>query len=185
MINRFGLVMGVGLALLPILLPAAEPSPYRRNKAAVVNFLSPQEVAGYRAGKGMGLARAAELNHYPGPSHVLALADELNLSAEQREQTTALFNSMQAEAQALGQAILAAEERLGSGFADGSITEAQLRSRLETLAELQGQLRFVHLHAHLQQRALLTAAQIDQYDQLRGYGEGGDSADHHYHHGQP
>ena len=32
----------------------------------------------------MGLALAAELNGYPGPSHVLELADKLELSAEQR-----------------------------------------------------------------------------------------------------
>ena len=44
---------------------------------AEVNALSPDEVQQYLAGAGMGYAKAAELNHFPGPMHVLELADKL------------------------------------------------------------------------------------------------------------
>jgi len=37
-------------------------------------------------------------------------------------------------------------------------------------ASRQGQVRQVHLDAHLKQTALLTSAQIDKYNRLRGYG---------------
>ena len=37
-------------------------------------------MADLRAGRGMGLALAAELNGYPGPAHVLELADKLDLA---------------------------------------------------------------------------------------------------------
>ena len=37
----------------------------------------------------MGLAKAAELNHYPGPAHVLTLATELALTPDQKARTDA------------------------------------------------------------------------------------------------
>jgi len=43
----------------------------------------------------MGLAKAAELNHYPGPRHVLDLASELKLSEEQRLRIEQIYNTMQ------------------------------------------------------------------------------------------
>jgi len=53
--------------------------------------LSEQQVDDLRAGRGMGLALAAELNGYPGPSHLLELADKLELSADQRVRIGQLF----------------------------------------------------------------------------------------------
>ena len=47
-----------------------------------VNALS-EQVADLQAGQGMGLARAAELNGYPGPVHVPELSDRLEPSDEQ------------------------------------------------------------------------------------------------------
>ena len=46
----------------------------------------------------MGYARAAELNHYPGPMHVLELAESLELSADQLRRTQALFETVKEEA---------------------------------------------------------------------------------------
>jgi hypothetical protein len=39
-------------------------------------------VASLLKGDGMGFAKAAELNGYPGPAHVLSVAKELNLTDE-------------------------------------------------------------------------------------------------------
>ena len=50
--------------------------PYAGMQARPIKALSEQQVADLAAGRGMGLALAAELNGYPGPSHVLELADD-------------------------------------------------------------------------------------------------------------
>jgi len=42
------------------------------------------DIAALLKGEGIGMAKTAELNGYPGPAHVLALAKELKLSNEQR-----------------------------------------------------------------------------------------------------
>ena len=57
----------------------------------------------------MGLALPAELNGYPGPSHVLENADALGLSAEQREHTKGLFEAMKAEAVPVGERLIEQE----------------------------------------------------------------------------
>ena len=54
-----------------------------------IKALSDDQVADLKNGRGMGLALAAELNGYPGPAHVLELADKLALSADQRTQSAA------------------------------------------------------------------------------------------------
>ncbi|MBW2146214.1 MAG: hypothetical protein JRI22_04235 [Deltaproteobacteria bacterium] len=53
--------------------------PYAGGERRSIKALSPELVQDYLNGKGMGLSLAAELNHYPGPAHVLELASELNL----------------------------------------------------------------------------------------------------------
>ena len=63
---------------------AAAPQPYAGMEGREIKALSPQEVADLRAGRGMGLALPAELNRYPGPMHVLELAEPLRLSPRQR-----------------------------------------------------------------------------------------------------
>jgi len=149
---------------------ANAPSPYVGQEGREIKALSSQEIADYLAGKGMGLAKAAELNGYPGPAHVLELAVQLELTAEQRAQTAALFQSMQWRAIALGKALVEEERTLDQHFASRSINATILASVLARIGSLQGQLRQVHLEAHLEQTALLTPQQIAKYLQLRGYG---------------
>ena len=55
-------------------------SDYSGQQSREIKSLSSQEVQGYLAGQGMGFSKAAELNHYPGPKHVLELQTKLNLS---------------------------------------------------------------------------------------------------------
>ncbi len=69
----------------------AQQTPYAGQHTREIKALSPPDIESYLAGQGMGLAKAAELNHFPGPKHVLELADALNLSKEQLTQTQALF----------------------------------------------------------------------------------------------
>ena len=60
----------------------------------------------------MVLALAAELKGYPGPSHVLELADRLELTADQRAGIKALFDFMKAEALPLGARVVEQEAHL-------------------------------------------------------------------------
>ena len=162
---------------------SAGASPYVAQLDSPVRGLSAQEVDDLRAGRGMGFARMAELNNYPGPRHVLDLQEELKLSAEQQASIEAIFSAMQTEAQALGEQILTREEQLGAAFVGGAVDEATLQQHVMTLAELYGQLRVAHLRAHLQVTPLLTPEQITAYNELRGYiGNGGHDHMHNMQH---
>jgi len=168
-----GLALALGLAMLAWALTggAAPPaSPYAGQETRPIKALSEDEVREYLSGSGMGLAKAAELNRYPGPRHVLELADRLALSADQRRQTERIFEAMRAEAVRLGEQVVARERELDGLFAAGSISPAALDRLAVELGTLQGRLRAVHLRAHLAQRELLTVAQRRQYEALRGYG---------------
>ena len=148
---------------------AGAASPYVDYDGRPIKALSPEQIADLRAGKGMGFALAAELNSYPGPLHVLELADALELTEEQRAQTRQLRQSVLDKVVPLGEQIVAAEAELDRMFAQKDIDSASLESQLALIAELTGQLRFAHLDAHLAMRALLTAHQVTRYDELRGY----------------
>ena len=68
---------------------AQTASPYAGQEQRSIKALSEDEIRDLREGRGMGLAKAAELNSYPGPLHVLQLAAELGLSDAQRKATKA------------------------------------------------------------------------------------------------
>lgn len=157
----------------------AAASAYAGQQMRDIKSLAAEEIDGYLAGKGMGLAKAAELNGYPGPSHVLAMAAELSLSAEQKQRTEALFQSMESRAKRLGRALVDEERGLDRLFASRSITPEALAQSLRRIGELQAQLRQAHLEAHLVQTQILTPAQTASYMALRGYGDAaGDDAGH-------
>ena len=71
----------LSIAALALAIGAAvAQTPYAGMQTRSIKALSDQQIADLRAGRGMGLALAAELNGYPGPSHVLELADKLDIS---------------------------------------------------------------------------------------------------------
>ena len=156
----------------------AHPSPYSGQEQRGIKSLSSEDVATYLEGKGMGLAKAAELNHNPGLAHVLALANELGLTPDQRARTESLFKAMGIEAVSLGKQLIEHERDLDDLFANKTITKEKLQQSLEAIASLQGRIRHVHLRTHLVQAEILDAEQIRRYDQLRGYTEAGDSTGH-------
>ncbi len=168
-----GFAVALGLAILawaPTGGAAPPASPYAGQSTRPIKALSSDEIQEYLSGSGMGLARAAELNRYPGPRHVLELAERLSLSAEQRRKTERVFESMRTEAVWLGEQLVAREHELDGLFATGAIAPASLDRLTTELGTLQGRLRAAHLRAHLAQREILTPAQRRQYDALRGYG---------------
>lgn len=145
---------------------------YAGEERREIKSLSAEEVEQLLNGQGMGLAKAAELNHYPGPRHVLELAAELQLTPEQRAGTQASFERMRNDAVRLGRLIVERERALDAMFAKGEIDAGRLRAATSEIARLQGELRAAHLAAHLETRRLLSPQQVTKYDELRGYAAG-------------
>ena len=99
----------------------AGTSPYSGQIGRPSKALSPEEIDVYLDGKGMGMAKAAELNGYPGPRHVEDLAADLDLTPSQLDATRKLFVEMQTEARELGHALVDEERRLDALFASHAI----------------------------------------------------------------
>lgn len=155
------------------------PGPYAGQQVRTIKALSAADMAELMAGQGMGLAKAAELNGYPGPAHVLEHADALALTHEQRHATHMLLDEHKARARRMGSALVEAERRLDEAFASRRIDAAALSRLTAEIGALQAQLREEHLRTHLAQTALLSADQVRRYAVLRGYGAvaGGGSAE--------
>jgi len=165
------------IALILTATAANAQAPYAGMQTRPIKALSEAQVADLRAGRGMGLALAAELNGYPGASHVLELADKLALSADQRAGVQRLFDAMKAEAVPLGSKLIEQEADLDTQFAGRSVTPESLKISTAAIAATQGTLRETHLKYHLSTVALLTPGQMQRYAELRGYGH----AKHHHH----
>ncbi len=148
---------------------AADPSPYAGQQSREVKALSRQDLDDLMNGHGMGLAKAGELNGYPGPAHILDLASELRLSPDQIRQVGALKDRVIANAKPLGEEIIQRERELEYQFESATINENRLASETEAIGNLQGRLRAVHLAAHIDAKRVLTPAQIARYNELRGY----------------
>lgn len=141
------------LPLLMVTLPAfALQQPYAGQQEREIKALSPRQVQQYLSGAGMGYARPAELNRYPGPMHVLDLAASLALTQEQRTRTQALMDAL---------------------FASAKVDAEALGRTVRTAAALEGEYRLSHLETHRRMRALLTEEQVARYDRLRGYAADG------------
>ena len=144
-------------------------TPYAGLQSRAVKALSEQQVSDLRAGRGMGFALAAELNGYPGPLHVLELADQLELSAALRERVRLLYDEMKAEAVPVGETLVAHESELDRAFAERTISPDSLAALTARIGETQGRLRAIHLKYHLITTDLLSPHQRHRYAELRGY----------------
>src|SRR5712692_8515360 len=157
--------IALGLAALLIVGPRAAPTlhaqigsgtdaPYAGQQSSSVPGLSEAEVASLGSGAGMGLARPGEINGYPGPRHLLDLANQLALTAEQQTAVQALFDQMQAEAVALGDRFLNRYAALEQTFRDGTITMESMQQQTAELGLIEGEIRATHLKYHVLTRPL-------------------------------
>ena len=158
---------------------AQSHQPYAGLQARSIKALSAEQLADLRAGRGMGLALAAELNGYPGPLHVIELADQLSLDSAQRARMQQLFDQMKDETVAIGHRLIAQEETLDRQFAERKMTAAALAATTSEIGQTQAALRAAHLRYHLLAADVLTHAQMQRYAQLRGYHGEAKSAPHH------
>jgi len=175
--------LSIIVAVVLLAGPALTDTPYAGQQERSSKSLSDDDIAALRKGEGMGMAKAAELNGYPGPAHVLTLATQLGLTDEQKQAVTGIFERMSAAAKPLGGDLIAREQELDQLFAKGEITPERLSSETAAIGELQGRLRAVHLAAHLETRALLNPDQTAHYQQLRGYSDPQAPGQHQHHHG--
>lgn len=159
-------------------------SPYTGQEKRAIKALSAEEIQALLSGQGMGLAKAAELNHYPGPRHVLDLGAQLPLSEAQRTETQKIYDHMHQEAVRLGALIVDKEKELDQLFAAQVAQSDALQGLTRQIAQLQGELRLVHLRAHVEMKRLLSPEQVEAYDALRGYTASAGAAPHtgHHHH---
>jgi Heavy-metal resistance len=117
----------------------------------------------------MGYAKAAELNGYPGPMHVLELAARLELSPAQRASVEAILREHKAEARQLGAEVIRLEAQLDDLFAKGQASAEGVDAAVGRLATTAGLLRASHLRAHVTTTRLLSPEQVTRYVALRGY----------------
>jgi len=158
------------LIALSAALPAQEvPSPYVGQQHRSIKTMSAEEIQGYLRGDGMGFAKVAELNHYPGPKHVLELADALGLTDQQRSQTEYEYKKMHYEAVYHGEQLVEKERRLDEMFTQQNAREKQASILITEIAEHRGKIRAAHIKGHIAMKNLLTPEQVAAYDRLRGY----------------
>ena len=147
----------------------AQHQPYAGLEQRSIKALSQQQIADLNAGRGMGLALAAELNGYPGPIHAIELSDRLGLSAGQLNKLEELFAAMKAETIPIGVALIAQERALNDDFANRTVTPISIETATQKIGSTQAMLRAAHLKYHLSTLAALTAEQVKRYGELRGY----------------
>ena len=147
-------------------------SPYAGQEKRQIKSLSAKDIDDLKNGRGWGFAKAAELNRYPGPLHVLELEGRMRLTKAQKDRIETVYAAMNSTARKLGAQFLEAEAALNAAFADGSIDPDRLESLTMAVAQRRGALRAAHLRAHLEMREILSDKQIALYDRLRGYAAG-------------
>jgi Spy/CpxP family protein refolding chaperone len=157
---------------------AGTEQPYAGQDVRPITSLEPAFIHGLRSGAGLGFAKAAELNGWPGPLHVLELKDQLALTEAQISSVSAIRAEMLAKAISLGEALIDAERDLDRLF-DGAPDRAQILAATTAIGALRAELRTAHLDAHLKTTPLLTRHQQMMYAKARGYlsGAGGHSHD--------
>jgi Spy/CpxP family protein refolding chaperone len=142
-------------------------SPYAGQQSRDIKALSEQEMRDLLSGA--GIAKAAELNRYPGPMHALELADRLDLTTPQRQDLDALLQRHKARARVIGEQVVALERSLDALFARGKPNAVEVERLTAAIGAAQGRLRAEHLNTHLETTALLTPRQVEHYVKARGY----------------
>ncbi len=147
----------------------ANPQTYAGQQQRQIKSLSVEETKALREGAGLGFARAAELNHFPGPMHVLELAAPLDLTPSQRLDIAQLMARHKTEARALGAEVVRLEAELDALFAGGKPAIDTVEAKTAEIGLAQARYRASHLTTHIATARLLTGEQIARYDRLRGY----------------
>ena len=170
-INLGAILFGISISVASVANPTYK-SNYIGQDKRLIKSLSEDDIQQLKHGKGWGLAKAAELNGMPGPSHILQKKDKISLTDKQEIRILALFKDMESKAIPLGKKLIELEKNLNDLFANRTITNGLLNQQLDLIYIVHKQLRYVHLITHLMTPDILTHQQIEKYNQLRGYNSG-------------
>lgn len=175
MLRNYMLLISIISVLYANVAFSSQPhdSKYSGQESRLIKSLSSDDIKQLEQGKGWGLAKAAELNGVPGPLHLLQMKEQISLSKEQETKIKNLYANMKADAIPLGNQLIQLEKELNDSFALRTVNSESLLQQLEAIAEVRKKLRYVHLATHLETPAILSAEQIHQYNQLRGYNKSG------------
>jgi len=164
---KIGLIVPVVLGCVALAAAAPAVSTQQENSAMHHHHSClEEERASIARGEGFGMAMPADMAGYPGPRHVLDMAAELGLTAEQKSGVEKIYAAMHEKAMTRGKELFEAEARLEQMFRDGR-PEADLREQSFRVDSIHAELRWIHLSAHLAAQKLLTAEQIAKYTRLR------------------
>lgn len=122
-------------------------------------------------GAGAGMAAYADPNGYPGPKHILELQDTLHLTDDQLKDIESIYDEMSEDARWLGERIILKEEELHSLFVSAQAGEDSVKRLAAEIGTLRGELRGVHLIAHVRSATVLDRKQIALYTILRSRGQ--------------
>ena len=163
---------------------AANPphAPYAGQESREIKALDPAFVEGLEAGAGLGFAKSAELNGYPGPAHLIELADQIPLDADQLSAIVGIRDAMRSEAIVAGRALLQSERALEGAFRQGGVSAESLDVLTSNAGAARAAVRAAHLRAHISATAILSARQIKRYQVLRGYRSHSGAGDHRHKH---
>ncbi len=135
--------------------------------AGVLSAQIPTDRDALLNGDGNGMAAYAELNGFPGPKHVLDLAEKLGLTPRQKADVRTVYEEMRTRARAIGKMIVKIEEELHYAFNSGMLKGESVEEDAESIGKMRGTLRGVHLAAHVKTKEFLTKKQIETYVALR------------------
>lgn len=167
--RSFSLLILAGLMATPAV---ADTQPYAGQDNRRIKALAQERVDGLMTGAGLGYAKAAELNGWPGPLHVLELSDALALTVDQHTKITAIREAMLVEAKKLGEDLVAAEIALDVLFLESAPDVAAVVDATAKVGAIEAKLRAVHLAAHIETKPLLSRHQTMIYAKHRGYDSG-------------
>ena len=166
---RNGLFACAIAACISIPFASVMAADYAGQHTRQIKSLSENDIHDLRQGNGWGLAKPAELNGLPGPAHLLELKDELGLTAQQQAEIEIIYQQMNGEAKRLGLQYIEVEREIEAVLLSSKATEQSLSALLHQSAKTLADLRLIHLSAHLKTPPILSAAQLEQYNVLRGY----------------
>lgn len=133
-------------------------------QAIIAQVTIPPDKDRLLSGAAAGQTSLAEANGYPPPQKIILLKDQLGLTKDQLKKITEMLTNLPVSATVKGQEIVEAEEELNKLFESGSISEKILRTKLERIGIMRGDLQFMHLQVYLREKQILS---VNQWERLK------------------
>ncbi|WP_428329891.1 hypothetical protein [Mucilaginibacter sp.] len=150
----------LALLIFSVNVKAQKPDSVVIKKSTVKTLTDEQYTALFNGEDTYGMAKAAELNHYPLPQKALKYKKELDLSPIQVAKLTALEKEFERKKLEMGQTIIHNERTLDSIFKYNRVDNGSLIFYTNRYGLYQGELRNTILQACFATKYLLTPQQV-------------------------